>query len=134
MSTHVERFMQAVETAGDNGVDTTQLVKVLKGKDMQCVHSAACQSKKKGFCFQNKNGRYIFIGRSKGDLVTTTQKKASSTSELISQLAEKAADLSPNDRTEYLGMIQKQQFYSNAAQALVDANEFKLKVERKIGA
>lgn len=122
-----EKFMAAVETAGENGIDVNTLMTILKTEKAQSVHAVACVVRKKGFKIKTNHGRYFFIEQVKGELTVAPTKLGEN-----ALMVERASGLSSQDREKYLEMIQQSMFYKKTAEALVTASDFRKSIERKL--
>ncbi len=71
--TQTEKFLKAVQAAGENGVATTELMKVLGSKTAQSVHSAAYALKKQKHRILNTHGTYIYKGSKQETSVVPVQ-------------------------------------------------------------
>lgn len=132
--TQVERFQEALQAAGENGLTTDELKSKLNTKD-QAIHSCAYALKKKklpGFRSDGK-GRYFLSHDSSVEQSTPAIHYKRTMPSIPSDMMNKLMSIdNDEDREDILHMIKKSLYYQGSAQAMVNASTTVANLRRKL--
>lgn len=128
-----EKFVTAVKSAGQNGVATKDLEKLLKAKQ-QTIHTAAYSARQRGHHIANKHGTYLYLGEKSTEIQVSHHKNPTNDGlDFSHYFPDKVLkEMDESSRADFIEQIRRAQLHFGIAKAIVRSHQMAKALREKI--